>query len=33
LEDTPVTANDITEITINISFNLIKNSISKALKL
>lgn len=33
LEDTPVTANDITEITINIIFNLIKNSISKALKL
>lgn len=33
LEDTPVTANDITEITINIIFNLIKNSISKTLKL
>lgn len=28
-----MTANDITEITINIIFNLIKNSISKALKL
>lgn len=33
LEDTPVTANDITEITINIIFNLIKNSVSKTLKL
>lgn len=33
LEDTLVTANDITEITINIIFNLIKNSISKTLKL
>lgn len=33
LEDTPVTDNDITEITINIIFNLIKNSISKTLKL
>lgn len=33
LEDTLVTANDITEIIINIIFNLIKNSISKTLKL